>query len=150
MTTSAATPLNLFQRAERRLPLTPEERSALKFVAFALMTAVFTGGVTAAQYLGTSGKAINWTIVVTVFLTSTGATLYATAHKWVTAHADGPLGVGLQLLTEAARRTSVEKQLQVIQDVAGDVAAAQTQVAKETTKDSVKEPTKESVKEAVK
>lgn len=102
--------LSLFQRAHRRLPLTPEERAILKFIYLSLATAGFTGLTAVVQYLGSSTHAINWQTVFLVFLGAFGTTLYETARKWVTAHGDGPLGMALQLVGEAAKRTNVAKQ----------------------------------------
>lgn len=103
--------LTLFQRAHRRLPLTPEERAILKFIYLSLLTATTTGLTAVVQYLGAPGRAINWQVVSFVFIGAFSATLFETARKWVTAHGDGPLGAALQVVAEAAKRTDVVKQI---------------------------------------
>lgn len=100
-------PLNLFQRAARRLPLTPEERAILKFVMLSIMTATIAGITAVVTYLGSGGKTVNWQIVFYLFIGPFILTLGETYRKWVSANGDGPLGAALQLMTEAAKRSNV-------------------------------------------
>lgn len=119
-------PLNLFQRAHRRLPLSPEERALLKFTYLALGTAAITGFSTVVQYIGSNGKSINWQVVFYVFLSAFSLSLYETGRKWVSANGDGPLGAALQLVTEATKRAGVTKQaeqlMQPVQPVPSEPA----------------------------
>lgn len=104
--------MNLFQRAHQRLPLSPEERAILKFVDLTLATAVLSGLLSVLDYFGTGERGVDWKSIGLIFLSGFSLSLYATARKWVSANGDGPMGMALQLLSEAAKRTGIAKQVE--------------------------------------
>ena len=98
--------MNIFQQAHKNLPLSPTERAFLRFVYMAVGSAALTGAVAAAQFVAANNHNINWTTVITVFVSTFGLTLIETGRKYVTAHGDGPLAAATQLVSAVIQKAS--------------------------------------------
>lgn len=100
--------LNLFQRAHKNLPLTPEERAILKFVYNMALTAALTAAAVAIQYIASNGQFshINWPFVGSIFLASFIHTFMESIRKWFSSQKDGPLGAATQLLSSAIQKAA--------------------------------------------
>ncbi len=95
--------MNLLQKAQAGLNLTPGERAILKTLQSLFITALIAGLIAAAQYLTAPGE-VNWTAVGYAVVI---AIIFSFAHglaKYVTASGDLPLGSALEAVTSAAEQ----------------------------------------------
>lgn len=93
--------MNLFQKANANLPLSPGQRAFLKLLQGFALTALISGLLAAAEYLAGNGV-IDWQRLLIVVLAQAALAVGHAVAKYFTAQGDqAPLGSAIEAVIEA-------------------------------------------------